>query len=189
MAINSKAREDWEKKQAETEKSQKVSESESSTGADADKEKDENRGKLVKVNKEEDDKMRATAANVAVRAATGVGDITSRWQLMIEANQKQGGTDISSGPQTNKDVGRKPLATSTRNTRENQESEKRDSSVALTTPASIRKVGRNQVVVPRLARSISVKDVIALLEREPQMSKSTLLYRLYHKVSADAVSE
>ncbi|XP_057802224.1 transcription initiation factor TFIID subunit 4b-like isoform X2 [Salvia miltiorrhiza] len=189
MAINSKAREDWEKKQAETEKSQKLSESESSTGADADKEKDENRGKSVKVNKEEDDKMRATAANVAVRAATGVGDITSRWQLMIEAKQKQGGTDISSGPQTNKDVGRKPLATSTRNTRENQESEKRDSSVALTTPASIRKVGRNQVVVPRVARSISVKDVIALLEREPQMSKSTLLYRLYHKVSTDAVSE
>ncbi|XP_047980326.1 transcription initiation factor TFIID subunit 4b-like isoform X3 [Salvia hispanica] len=189
MAINSKAREDWEKKQAETEKSQKLSESESSTGADGDKDKDDSRGKSVKVNKEEDDKMRATAANVAVRAATGVGDITSRWQLMIEAKQKQGGSDTSSTPQTNKDVGRKPLATSTRNTRENQESEKRDPSAALTTPASIRKVARNQVVVPRVARSVSVKDVIAVLEREPQMAKSTLLYRLYNRVSADAPSE
>ncbi|KAL1546862.1 transcription initiation factor TFIID subunit 4b-like isoform X1 [Salvia divinorum] len=187
MTINSKAREDWEKKQAETEKSQKLSESENSTGVDGDK--DDSRGKSVKVNKEEDDKMRATAANVAVRAATGVGDITSRWQLMIEAKQKQGGSDTSSAPQTNKDVGRKPLATSTRNTRENQESEKRDPSVALTTPASIRKVARNQVVVPRVARSVSVKDVIAVLEREPQMAKSTLLYRLYNRVSADAPSE
>ncbi|KAL6527586.1 transcription initiation factor TFIID subunit 4 [Orobanche minor] len=55
--------------------------------------------------------------------------------------------------------------------------------------SSIRKVGRNQVVVPRVARSISVKDVIAILEREPQMSKSTLLYRLYNKVIAEAAVE
>lgn len=91
---------------------------------------------LFQVNKEEDDKMRTTAANVAVRAATGVGDITSRWQLMIEAKQKQGGSDTSSAPQTtNKDVGRKPPLTTS--TRENQESEKQDSSVALTTPGKL----------------------------------------------------
>ncbi|KAK6115957.1 hypothetical protein DH2020_008226 [Rehmannia glutinosa] len=165
--INRKAREEWEKKQAETEKSQKSNDA----------------------NKEEDDKMRATAANVAVRAATGVGDMLSRWQLMIEAKQKQGGSDTSSGSQPGKDVARKPSATSAKNTRENQEAEKRDPSAAFTTPASVRKVGRNQVVVPRVARSISVKDIIAILEREPQMSKSTLLYRLYNKVSADAVVE
>lgn len=91
----------------------------------------------MQVNKEEDDKMRTTAANVAVRAATGVGDMLSRWQLMIEAKQKQGGSDTSSGSQTSKDVGRKPLATSTRNTRENQESEKRDPSAAFTTPGKL----------------------------------------------------
>ncbi|KAI3460167.1 hypothetical protein Pfo_016830 [Paulownia fortunei] len=189
MTINRKAREEWEKKQAETEKSQKPNEPESTTGIDGDKEKDESRARSTKANKEEDDKMRATAANVAVRAATGVGDMLSRWQLMIEAKQKQGGSDTSSGSQPSKDAARKPLATSTRNTRENQEAEKRDPSAAFTTPASVRKVGRNQVVVPRVARSISVKDVIAILEREPQMSKSTLLYRLYRKVSADAVGE
>ncbi|KAG8390944.1 hypothetical protein BUALT_Bualt01G0136200 [Buddleja alternifolia] len=191
MSVNRKAREEWEKKQAETEKSQKQNEPDSSNGVDGDKEKDENRAKSAKANKEEDDKMRATAANVAVRAATGVGDMLSRWQLMIEAKQKQGGTDTSSGSQPGKDVTtRKPLQTSTRNTRENQESEKRDSSTGFSTPAaSVRKVGRNQVVVPRVARSISVKDVIAILEREPQMSKSTLIYRLYDKIRSDVASE
>lgn len=39
------------------------------------------------------------------------------------------------------------------------------------------------------ARSISIKDVIAVLEREPQMLKSTLIYRLYEKLSADAAGE
>lgn len=31
----------------------------------------------------------------------------------------------------------------------------------------------------KVARSISMKDVVAALEREPQMSKSSLLFRLY----------
>ncbi|XP_011074372.1 transcription initiation factor TFIID subunit 4b isoform X2 [Sesamum indicum] len=189
MTINRKAREEWEKKQAETEKSQKLNDPESTTGVDGDKEKDESRAKSTKANKEEDDKMRTTAANVAVRAATGVGDMLSRWQLMIEAKQKQGGSDTASGSQAGKDVARKPSATSSKNTRENQEAEKRDTSAAFATPASVRKVGRNQVVIPRVTRSISVKDVISILEREPHMSKSTLLYRLYNKDNADAVAE
>ena len=37
-------------------------------------------------------------------------------------------------------------------------------------------------------RSICIKDVIALLEREPQMTKSTLLYRLYER-DADGSKE
>ena len=32
---------------------------------------------------------------------------------------------------------------------------------------------------PEINRRITINDVIAALEREPQMSKSTLLYRLY----------
>lgn len=189
MAINRKAREEWEKKQAETEKSQKLNESENSVGVDGDKEKDETRAKS-KVNKDEDDKMRTTAANVAVRAATGVGDMMSKWQLMIEANkQKQGGSDASSsGLQPSQDLQRKPSTTAARSSRENQEAEKRDSSSGFKNPASVRKVGRNQVL-PRVVRSISVKDVIAVLEREPQMSKSTLMYNLYNKVSADSNGE
>lgn len=42
---------------------------------------------------------------------------------------------------------------------------------------------------PKVARNIIVKDVIAALEREPQMSKSTLLYRLYDKMQSDARDE
>ncbi|KAL6502798.1 hypothetical protein OROHE_023966 [Orobanche hederae] len=187
MAINREAREECEKSRPKLKSLGNQMKSEYISGVDGDKEKDESRAKSTKANKEEDDKMRATAANVAVRAATGVGDMLSRWQLMIEARQTQGGPDTSSGPQPGKDVARKPSAISTKNMRENQETEKRDPSAA--TPASIRKVGRNQVVVPRVARSISVKDVIAILEREPQMSKSTLLYRLYNKVIAEAAVE
>ncbi|CAA2999138.1 transcription initiation factor TFIID subunit 4b isoform X1 [Olea europaea subsp. europaea] len=187
MIMNKKAREEWEKKQAETEKLQKQNEPESATGVDGDKEKDENRVRSAKANKEEDDKMRATAANVAVRAATGVGDMLSRWQLMIEAKQKQGGTDVVSDSQSGKDVVQKPLPSSARRAKENQEAEKRGHSVAINTP-EIRRVGRNQVA-PRVARIISVKDVIAVLEREPQMLKSTLIYRLYEKLGADAAGE
>lgn len=42
-----------------------------------------------------------------------------------------------------------------------------------------------------VARTISVKDVIAVLEREPQMSKSSLIYRLYEKIKpgSDAATE
>lgn len=37
--------------------------------------------------------------------------------------------------------------------------------------------------------SISIKDVIAALEREPQMSKTTLIYRLYEKARANVVAK
>ncbi|GFZ10176.1 hypothetical protein Acr_21g0007750 [Actinidia rufa] len=54
-----------------------------------------------------------------------------------------------------------------------------------------RKSARNQVMMsqPKVTRSVSIKDVIAVLEREPQMSKTTLIYRLHEKTRADAVAE
>ncbi|XP_071924991.1 transcription initiation factor TFIID subunit 4b-like isoform X2 [Coffea arabica] len=186
MLINRKAREEWEKKQAEVEKQQKLNEPESNPGVDGEKEKDE--GRVKPANKEEDDKMRTTAANVAARAAVGGDDMLSKWQLMAEqARQKrEGGIDAASGSQPGKDTGRKP--SSGRSSRDNQEVEKRGQSAANSTPGAARKVGRNQVVVtqPKVARTISVKDVIAVLEREPQMSKSTLMYRLYERIRSDA---
>lgn len=53
------------------------------------------------------------------------------------------------------------------------------------------KHGRNHAVASqaRVARSISVKDVIAVLEREPQMSKSPLVHRLYERIHSDAPAE
>lgn len=43
----------------------------------------------------------------------------------------------------------------------------------------IRRTGTGQA--GRQPRTITMKDVIALLEREPRMSKSPLLYRLYER--------
>lgn len=80
----------------------------------------------IQANKEEDDKMRTTAANVAARAAVGGDDMLSKWQLMAEqARQKRGGGDVFSGSQPGTDLSRKPLSTSENTERGNQEAEKR----------------------------------------------------------------
>lgn len=71
--------------------------------------------------------MCTAAANSAVRAAIGVGDILQRWQLM----EKQGGCVTSSISQTGKNVGQNLVTTSTRKTRESREPEMQD---ALATP-------------------------------------------------------
>ncbi|KAF8025038.1 hypothetical protein BT93_F2022 [Corymbia citriodora subsp. variegata] len=185
MILNRKAKEEWEKKQAEAEKLRKQNEPEGSQGVDGDKEKDEGRGKSVKVNKEEDDKMRATAANVAARAAVGGDDMLSKWQLMAEqARQKrEGGLEAAS--QVGKDSRKSSI--SGRSNKDNQEAGKRGQAAYGT----IRKLGRNQAIAsqPKVARTISVKDVIAVLEREPQMAKSSLIYRLYNKVRSETNGE
>lgn len=183
--MNRKARDELEKKQAEAEKLRRLNEPEGTAGVDGDKDKDDGRVKSLKVNKEEDDKMRTTAANVAARAAVGGDDMLSKWQMMAEqAKQKrEGGVEGSSS----KDVSRsKPLE----NVKEHQEIEKR-THPPVATFGTVRKLGRNQLNMPqtRVARNISIKDVIAVLEREPQMSKSTMIYRLYEKLQADTAAD
>ncbi|XP_057469900.1 transcription initiation factor TFIID subunit 4b-like isoform X2 [Actinidia eriantha] len=196
MTMNQKAREEWDKKQTEAEKLQNPDDLEGSAGVDGDKATYDLRLKSLKdlkANKEEDDKMRTTAANVAARAAVGGDDMLSKWQLMAEqARQKrEGGIDVASGSQAGKDVSHKPLSTSGKNERDNQEAEKRGQPTASMTSGLSRKSARNQVMMsqPKVTRSISIKDVIAVLEREPQMSKTTLIYRLHEKTRADAVAE
>ncbi|XP_031399430.1 transcription initiation factor TFIID subunit 4b isoform X4 [Punica granatum] len=188
--LNRKAREEWEKKQADAEKLRKLSEPEGSNAADGDKEKNEGRGKVVKANKEEDDKMRTTAANVAARAAVGGDDMLSKWQLMAEqARQKrEGGNEGASGSQHSKDSNRKSTSASGRSGKELQESGKRGQSASA---GVMRKFRRSHGVPsqPRIARTISIKDMIAVLEREPQMSKSSLIYRLYDKVHSDTAAD
>ncbi|GLT62263.1 hypothetical protein SLA2020_349130 [Shorea laevis] len=188
--INKKAREERERKQAEVEKLRKVNEPEGDSADDADKEKDEVRVKSLKVNKEEDDKMRTTAANVAARAAVGGDDMLSKWQLMAEqARQKREGVmDTASGSQAGKYMNHKPPLVSGQKAKDNQEAEKRGPPGHI---GAARKFGRNQGAMPqtRVARTISIKDVIAVLEREPQMSKSTMLYRLYERVQPEARAE
>ncbi|OVA17084.1 Transcription initiation factor TFIID component TAF4 [Macleaya cordata] len=191
LLMNRRAKEDWEKKQAEeAEKLRKLNEAEGNGGADGEKDKDEGRSKALKANKEEDDKMRTTAANVAARVAVGGDDMLSKWQLMAEqARQKrEGGADVASAAQSGKDASRRPLSTSGRSLRDNQGAENRGPSAGAS--GAMRKFGRDSVMAhTKIARSISIKDVIAVLEREPQMSKSTLIYRLYDKMCADAAPE
>ncbi|XP_041017175.1 transcription initiation factor TFIID subunit 4b [Juglans microcarpa x Juglans regia] len=190
MTMNKKAREEWDKKQAEAERLRRLNEPEGSNGVDGEKDKDEGRGKSIKANKEEDDKMRTTAANVAARAAVGGDDMLSKWQLMAEqARQKREGVTDASGSQPGKDASRKPLSTSGR--KENQDAEKRGNTASIAAFGPLRKSGRNQIAATqtRVARSISVKDVIAVLEREPQMSRSNLIYRLYEKIRSDGTAE
>ncbi|KAI3958965.1 hypothetical protein MKX01_023641 [Papaver californicum] len=187
--MNRKAKEEWEKKQAEeAEKLRKINEAEGLTGVDGDKDKDEGRSKALKANKEEDDKMRTTAANVAARVAVGGDDMLSKWQLMAEqARQKrEGGTDVASASQSGKDSTRRTLSNPGRALRDNQGAEIRGSSSSAL--GAMRKFGRDSVHM-KIARSISVKDVIAVLEREPQMSKSTLIYRLYDRMCGDTTAE
>ncbi|KAI3953232.1 hypothetical protein MKX01_042227 [Papaver californicum] len=187
--MNRKAKEEWEKKQAEeAEKLRKINEAEGVTGADGDKDKDEGRSKALKANKEEDDKMRTTAANVAARVAVGGDDMLSKWQLMAEqARQKrEGGTDVASASQSDKDSSRRTLSNPGRALRDSQGAEIRGSSSSAM--GAMRKFGRDSVHM-KIARSISVKDVIAVLEREPQMSKSTLIYRLYDRMCGDTTAE
>nr|GLL18283.1 transcription initiation factor TFIID subunit 4b-like [Ipomoea trifida] len=188
MVINERAKEEWEKKQAEIAKFQKANESEDDTAADGDKEKDEGHVKSGKVNKGEDEKTRATAANVAARAAIGGDDMLSKWQLMAEqARQKREGSGLegASDSQSRKDASWRPVSILNRNTSDPQESEKDASSPTGT----VRKFGKNKVVTPQIARTITIKDVIAALEMEPQMSRSTLVYRLYERIRFDASTE
>ncbi|KAI3792495.1 hypothetical protein L2E82_06375 [Cichorium intybus] len=189
MSMNQKAREELEKKQADAEKLQRADETDGS-GIDG----EDGRGKS-KANKEEDDKMRTTAANVAARAAVGGDDMLSKWQLMAEqARQKrEGGADVASTSQPSVDVGPKPVSNSERNSKDNSDTDKSSGPTTATptpTPGPVRKSLRNQELGQSgsVPRTISVKDVISVLGREIQMSRSTLIYRLYEKVRSDSVS-
>ncbi|URD99219.1 transcription initiation factor [Musa troglodytarum] len=182
LLVNQKAKEEWDKKQAE--ESEKLRKMDGNTGVDAEKDKEDGRPKALKANKEEDDKMRATAANVAARAAVGGDDMLSKWQLMAEqARQKREGLDGAPG----KTASSKPLLSLGRSSREKQDSEKKGSS-AVSASGGTRRFGRKNVLEshPKVARNVSLKDVIAVLEREPQMSKSSLIYRLYERLSSNS---
>ncbi|XP_058201223.1 transcription initiation factor TFIID subunit 4b-like isoform X2 [Rhododendron vialii] len=78
LVINQKARE-GEKKQLEAEKLQKLNEM-VMPKLMVIKKRDDGCVKILKANKDEDDKMRATAANVAARTTVGGDDMLSKWQ-------------------------------------------------------------------------------------------------------------
>lgn len=133
-------------------------------------------------NDDGDDRMRKNRAeaNVAARAAVGGHDILAKWQLKAElARQK-------------KDVNHKAAPTVGRTMNGNVNAEKRGGVQADSVSkagSDVGKFGRNAEAMMKpqtkvaSMRSISVKDVIAVLEKEPQMSKSTLIYSLMNTAS------
>ncbi|XP_021319962.1 transcription initiation factor TFIID subunit 4b isoform X2 [Sorghum bicolor] len=177
MRVNREAREQWEKKQAEdAERIRKQNDGDGNANVDLEKDKNETRGlsKHAKTYKEDDDKMRTTAANVAARVAAGGDDMLSKWQLLAERNkQRSEGGDGSSGSIPGNMLQHRPSLKSGKDSREEQEVEKRGYSTMLGS-GGVRRSSLTKVV-----RSVSIKDVVAALEREPQMSKSSLLFRLY----------
>ncbi|OEL34806.1 Transcription initiation factor TFIID subunit 4b, partial [Dichanthelium oligosanthes] len=188
LQMNQKAKEEWDKKQAEdADKNRKQTEADGSGAAELEKEKEENRPKNAKPNKEEDDKMRTNAANVAARQAVGGSDMLSKWQLMAEqARQKREGLDVAAGSQPGRGPGSRPLSKFGKGPGENQEGSKRSHSAAFGT-GGMKRPGGTPFTGPQ--RTISVKDVIRTLEREPQMTKSRLIYRLHVRLPGDSTAE
>ncbi|XP_020405551.1 transcription initiation factor TFIID subunit 4b isoform X2 [Zea mays] len=155
-----------------------------SGATELEKEKEESRPKNVKPNKEEDDKMRANAANVAARQAVGGSDMLSKWQLMAEqARQKREGIDVSAASQPGRGPGSRQLSKFGKGPGEHPEGSKRSHSMAFGT-GGMKRPGRTAFAGPQ--RLISVKDVICALEREPQMTKSRLIYRLHERLPVDS---
>ncbi|RLN39274.1 transcription initiation factor TFIID subunit 4b-like isoform X2 [Panicum miliaceum] len=176
MRVNREAKEQWDKKQAEdAERIRKQNDGDGNTNIDLEKDKNETRASSKHAKyKEDDDKMRTTAANVAARVAAGGDDMLSKWQLLAERNkQRSEGGDDSSGSVPGNMLQHKPSPKSGKEPREEQENEKRGYSIMLGSG------GVRRSSLTKVARRLSVKDVIAALEREPQMSKSSLLFQLY----------
>lgn len=161
MILNKKARE------AEAQKAQKINEPKVSTnGFNGDKDKhDDGHAKTRKT----------TAANVAAFAALGGYDILAKWQIKADqlTREKRQGNDVN----------HKATSTAGITMNGNLEAVERGSVEDSLSAAGSSSVGKYQVMVkPQTkvasTRSISVKDVIAVLEKEPQMSKSSLIYLL-----------
>ncbi|KAE9459019.1 hypothetical protein C3L33_09081, partial [Rhododendron williamsianum] len=85
LGDNQKAREEGEKKQLEAEKLQKLNELDGDAGVDGDKKE-----RSMMANKDEDDKMQATTANVAARTTVGGDDMLSKWLSRPDRNVKEG---------------------------------------------------------------------------------------------------
>ncbi|VAH91765.1 unnamed protein product [Triticum turgidum subsp. durum] len=177
LRVNREAREQWDRKlAADANRIRKQSDGDDNSVVSSEKDKAESRGtsKHAKTYKEEDDKMRTTAANAAVRVAAGGDDMLSKWQLLAEKNKLRGeGGDGSSDSLPGTMSPHKLSPKAGKGSREQQEIEKRGY-FSMLGPGGVRRSAHMKV-----ARSIMVKDVVAALEREHQMSKSSLLFRLH----------
>jgi transcription initiation factor TFIID subunit 4 len=133
--------------------------------------------------------MRTTAANVAARQAVGGSDMLSKWQLMAEqARQKREGLDLAASSQRGT-ASRSHMAG--KGPTDHHEASKRTHSAAFGT-GGMNRQGRGPFAASHPKgpqRTISMKDVICVLEREPQMTKSRLIYRLYERLPGDSTRD
>jgi transcription initiation factor TFIID subunit 4 len=93
LLMKKRSKEASEKKLAEeNERLRKLNEKKDK-GPLADAENEDLRAKVQKAQQEEEDKMRANAANVAARAAVGADDMLTKWQLLAAEGlaKRQGG--------------------------------------------------------------------------------------------------
>ncbi|KAJ7558574.1 hypothetical protein O6H91_04G046600 [Diphasiastrum complanatum] len=160
IMIRRKAKEEFDRKQAEeAERLRKLNE-EKQALADVGK---ESATKTQKEQQQEEDKRR-TAANLVARAAVGVDDMLMKWQMMAEqGKQKRNG---NSGGAADSTAGTKL----------------QDRSIGIAGPAS--NALKSNSMSSRLERAcgrITIQDMIAVLELEPQMAKSAFLYKLYER--------
>ena len=120
----------------------------------------------------------AAAANVAARASLGGIDILAKWKLKADqlARENRGGKEVN--PKVASTVGRAMNG--------NVDAKKRGGVQAGSAAGKFGRNGEAMTVSKRKVastRSICVKDVIGVLEKEPQMSKSTLMYLLMNPAS------
>ncbi|VAI05727.1 unnamed protein product [Triticum turgidum subsp. durum] len=129
LRVNREAREQWDRKlAADANRIRKQSDGDDNSVVSSEKDKAESRGtsKHAKTYKEEDDKMRTTAANAAVRVAAGGDDMLSKWQLLAEKNKLRGeGGDGSSDSLPGTMLPHKLSPKAGKGSREQQEIEKR----------------------------------------------------------------
>ncbi|KAL9254102.1 Transcription initiation factor TFIID subunit 4b-like protein [Drosera capensis] len=137
--------------------------------------------KLYEANKEKNNQIRTSAAKVSAHATVGNNDILSKWQLMAEEAKRRGkgGAANTSRSQAIMDSAHGHLA----DRRNNQRAGRQDNLTDVAASGSVARSGMTQV--SKAARNISVQDLITVLEREPQMTKSIALYRLYERIHSD----
>ncbi|KAH7834075.1 hypothetical protein Vadar_012514 [Vaccinium darrowii] len=111
-----------------------------------------------KVKSKVNDILRTAVVNAAARAAAGGVDLTSKWRLMADKA-------------LNKHDGRKGAIFKAQ-------------TMKLTDGRETKLKGTAGTFEGDQFHSISGKDIIAVLERDPQMSKSTFSYRLYERLDS-----
>lgn len=201
LLIRKKAKKAQEKKQAlESERLRKLNEEKEKASQNEGAPKEDgttSRAKEKKAQKGEEGKQKASAASVAARSAN---DMLLKWQMMAEqGRQKREGGE--SGATTAIDTSAtSSIGAATAGGREIDKKQSQSGRAApldggnVIVPSALKKAlsdtgqsrGFAQQASPlnqptKPPRNISVKDVVAYLETEPQMAKSSLIYRLHNR--------